>query len=258
MTIFRCIRHNRPSEEGYMLAALTLMVALLVMSMSVAVPKVREDIQRAQEIEAMHRGQQYVRAIQLYYRKFHTYPPSVDALENTGEVRFLRRRYTDPITGKDDWQPIHFGQNKLPTIIGFFGEPLGPGGVPAAAVGLSSGNSTAGDSQLGSGSNDSGGNSAAGASLTGQTFGGGGIIGFSPTSTKQSILIYKTKDHYNEWEFVYDPLADMNMRGLIISQPNPGPPPNAGSPGFNPGFNPGSAWSNPGASTPPHQAGEQQ
>jgi type II secretory pathway pseudopilin PulG len=211
------------------------MVALLVMSLSVAVPKVREEIQRDQEIEAMHRGQQYVRAIQLYYRRFHTYPPNVDALENTNEVRFLRRRYSDPITGKDDWQPIHYGQNKLPTVIGFFGEPLGPGGVPAAGVGLSGGNAT--DSQLGSGSNDSN-SSASGTNLTGQTFGGGVIIGFSPTSTKQSILIYKTKDHYNEWEFVYDPLADMNMRGLILSQPNPGPPPNAGSPGFNPGASP--------------------
>ena len=40
-----------------------------------------------------------------------------------------------------------------------------------------------------------------------QTFGGGGIIGFSPASPKQSILIYKKKNHYNEWEFLYSPLA---------------------------------------------------
>src|ERR1039457_6664482 len=33
---------------------------------------------------------------------------------------------------------------------------------------------------------------------TGPTFGGAGIIGFSPNSPKKSILIYKTKDHYNE------------------------------------------------------------
>ena len=46
---------------------------------------------------------------------------------------------------------------------------------------------------------------------TGQTFGGAGIIGFSPNSPKQSILVYKTKTHYNEWEFVYDPLAEQMM-----------------------------------------------
>jgi hypothetical protein len=45
--------------------------------------------------------------------------------------------------------------------------------------------------------------------VSGQTFGGVGIIGFSPNSPKQSILVYKKKNHYNEWEFVYDPLSDM-------------------------------------------------
>jgi hypothetical protein len=36
-------------------------------------------------------------------------------------------------------------------------------------------------------------------------------MGFSPNSPKQSILIYKKKNHYNEWEFFYDPLADQMM-----------------------------------------------
>jgi hypothetical protein len=40
-----------------------------------------------------------------------------------------------------------------------------------------------------------------------------GIIGFSPNSPKQSILVYKKKNHYNEWEFVYDPLTDMTTVG---------------------------------------------
>jgi hypothetical protein len=48
---------------------------------------------------------------------------------------------------------------------------------------------------------------------TGQTFGGAGIIGFSPGSPKQSILVYKKKNHYNEWEFTYDPLAERMMGG---------------------------------------------
>jgi hypothetical protein len=41
-----------------------------------------------------------------------------------------------------------------------------------------------------------------------------GIIGFSPNSPKQSILVYKKKNHYSEWEFVYDPISDqMIMQG---------------------------------------------
>jgi hypothetical protein len=36
-------------------------------------------------------------------------------------------------------------------------------------------------------------------------------MGFSPGSNKQSILVYHKKNHYNEWEFVYDPLAEQMM-----------------------------------------------
>jgi hypothetical protein len=36
-------------------------------------------------------------------------------------------------------------------------------------------------------------------------------MGFSPNSPKQSIMVYKTKNHYNEWEFVYDPIAEQLM-----------------------------------------------
>ena len=46
---------------------------------------------------------------------------------------------------------------------------------------------------------------------SGQTFGGAGIIGFSPASDKRSILIYKKKDHFNEWEFTYDPISDTKV-----------------------------------------------
>ena len=84
---------------------------------------------------------QYRRAIQLYYRKFHAYPPNVDALVKTNNIRFLRKKYIDPITGKDDWKPIMFGQNKAPTAMGFFGQPLA--GTTIAGIGPSGGNTPA-------------------------------------------------------------------------------------------------------------------
>jgi hypothetical protein len=37
-------------------------------------------------------------------------------------------------------------------------------------------------------------------------------MGFSPNSPKPSILVYKKKNHYNEWEFVYDPLAEQMLQ----------------------------------------------
>jgi hypothetical protein len=77
-------------------------------------------------------------------------------------------------------------------------------------------NSASGGAQTGTATGattgaDTGSGTGTGTGLSGQTFGGGGIIGFSPNSPKQSIMVYKKKNHYNEWEFVYDPLAEQMM-----------------------------------------------
>jgi type II secretory pathway pseudopilin PulG len=256
MNRFSPKRRTQSSEDGYVLVAVIFMTALLILSLAVAIPKVREDIQRDRDEETMQRGKQYIRAVQLYYRKFHAYPPNVDALVKTNDMRFLRRKYVDPTTGKDEWKPVQFGQNKTPTAMGFFGQQLA--GTTIAGIGPSGGNagtntttgglfntpttapsSTTGAGQ-GSATTDANGNpvggAAAGTTGTGQTgttnqtgttgqtgsafgssnnptgsgqaFGGAGIIGFSPQSPRQSVLIYKKKNHYNEWEFLYDPIMD--------------------------------------------------
>ncbi len=237
-------------EEGYILIGVIFLVVLVLIALSLAAPKVAADIERDREVELMHRGKQYQRAIQLYYKKFQAYPPNMEALEKTNEIRFLRKRYKDPITRKDEWHLIHFGEAKLPTM-GFFGQPIGgasgttiagtgPGGVgqnigapiggiagndPNAANGATpippqdpnnpnaAGQNGAG--QNGLGQNGAGQNSSVGGSIfgsnstsSGQTFGGGGIVGVESTSPKLAILMYKKKTHFNEWEFVYDPLAD--------------------------------------------------
>jgi len=260
-----------------MLLVSIFLLALMVISLAVAMPVVIKSIQRDRELETFHRGMQYRRAVQLYYRKFHAYPPNVDALVNTNSIRFLRKKYIDPTTGKDDWKPIMFGQNKTPTAMGFFGQPLagnastiagvGPsGGVGLPGVtplggsgsgfggsgsafggsgsafgsgssgsgsifgssgsdsgnpgssGTTGGSSGSTDNSGGAGSTSGSGSSGTGSSnsssnSTGQTFGGAGIVGFSPASSKQSILVYKKKDHYNEWEFTYDPLSELKAIG---------------------------------------------
>jgi type II secretory pathway pseudopilin PulG len=262
---------NRPrkpipaSEQGYVMLIAIFLMALLALSLTIAAPNIARSIQRDRDLETFHRGMQYRRAIQLYYRKFHAYPPNVEALINTNDIRFLRKRYKDPITGQDDWKPIAFGQNKTPTAMGFFGQPLagnastlagvGPsgGGLPGVSnpSGSAFGGTSPGSGSLfgpsgstsdqdsstgGSGSTDtsggttstsipsatgsagsafSGGTSStsAGSNSAAPTFGGAGIIGFEPASAKQSILVYKKKNHYNEWEFTYDPLSDMKAIG---------------------------------------------
>ena len=94
-------------EEGYLLLTVLVLVFLLLMFLSVAAPRVAKEIQRDKEEETLQRGLQYERAIRLYYKKFGNYPTDIKQLENTNEIRFLRKRYTDPMTGKDDWRIIH-------------------------------------------------------------------------------------------------------------------------------------------------------
>jgi type II secretory pathway pseudopilin PulG len=293
MTITPPSRRHRRSEDGYVLVAVIFMMVILILSLSVAIPKVREDIQRDRDEETMQRGKQYIRAVQLYYRKFNAYPPNVDALVKTNDIRFLRKKYIDPTTGKDEWKPIMWGQNKTPMVMGFFGQPLaaavgggigpggtgvggiGGGGVGAGGVGGgtpggglfnsnptgSTDSGTAGPTApTGTGGTDANGNpvtgtgggtgttgttgtsgsggSAFGSSSnpagTGQTFGGAGIIGFSPQSPKQSILVYKKKNHYNQWEFLYSPQMDQQQMasgtGLTGQAPSGGPNPTTPAP----------------------------
>jgi type II secretory pathway pseudopilin PulG len=261
------------------------MIALLIISMAVALPKVAADIQRDRELETYHRGMQYRRAIQLYFKKFQRYPPNIEALTKTNEIRFLRKKYIDPTTGKDDWKPVLFGQNKTPMAMGFFGQPLNGfgfgGGVlagtgPAGGNGIGAASTIASTNTMGGGPSgstttiggatttnptsgtDANGNptdpnagtnvgTATGANpLGGQVFGGGaGIIGVSPASEKESIFVYKKKNHYNEWEFLYSPQSDMGMMGMM---------PPAGIQPSQPGVGaPGTTFSPPGATPAPTQ-----
>jgi type II secretory pathway pseudopilin PulG len=319
-------RCGRPSEAGYVMISVMFLLALLVIALAVAAPRVKSEIQRDREVETMHRGKQYIRAIQLYYRKFHAYPPTIDALVKTQEIRFLRKKYIDPTTGKEEWTPVHFGQNKTPTAMGFFGQPLAGasiGGIgPSGGNGLngtsgfngqagsnspfgsnsngsssifgnnsssfgsnssSFGSNSFGSSSFGSNGNGSSGifsssdgsnpgspsgaGSGVGANGAGSssssdpnggsgsgpgngfsgTFGGAGIIGVSPGSPKQSILVYKKKNHYNEWEFTYDPAMEPMTMGTggagLGAQPMSGTStPIGGNSGF--GNNPQSGFGN--------------
>lgn len=294
-------RRKRESEDGYVLVAVIFMMAILVLSLSVAIPKVREDIQRDRDEETMQRGRQYIRAIQLYYRKFHAYPPNVDALVKTNDIRFLRRKYIDPSTGKDDWKPVMWGQNKTPMAMGFFGQPLaaavgggiGPNGGSTGLNGTTGTNTsggglfnsgstgstdsgTASGGQAGTGTGtDQGGSQGGGANGTGgtgttgtsgtsgtfgstsnptgngQTFGGAGIVGFSPASPKQSIYVYKKKNHYNEWEFLYSPLIDQQQMAAgtgLNGQPASGTTTINGS-GFGSSFGGSNSNNNSGSGT---------
>ena len=47
-----------------------------------------DSIRRDKEIETVHRGKQYARAIQMYYNKYGRYPNTIDQLVKTQQSAF--------------------------------------------------------------------------------------------------------------------------------------------------------------------------
>ncbi len=102
-------RHAKDPEAGFVMLLVFVMAAVLAITLYMELPRVAFEAQRNKEALLIERGEQYQRGIQLYFRKFKRYPTSMEQLENSNNVRFLRRRYTDPLTGKDEWRLIHIG-----------------------------------------------------------------------------------------------------------------------------------------------------
>ena len=62
--------------------------------------------------------------------------------------------------------------------------------------------------------------SNSGSGFNGPTFGGGPILGVASTSKKQSIRVFFTKNHYNDWLFIY--MKQTDRGGLLVGPINPG------------------------------------
>jgi hypothetical protein len=99
---------KRRDESGFALLLVFVMAAAISITLYMEVPRMAFESQRAKEQMAIDRGLQYKRAIQLFYRKYQIYPQTLDDLETTRNIRFLRRRYLDPLTGKE-WRLLHVG-----------------------------------------------------------------------------------------------------------------------------------------------------
>lgn len=97
----------RPGEAGFAMLFVFVLAAFVAIGLYNELPRVIFEGQRQREQMLIDRGEQYQRAIRVYYRRYRRYPPDLEALENTDNRRFLRRRYRDPMTGLDEWRLIH-------------------------------------------------------------------------------------------------------------------------------------------------------
>jgi hypothetical protein len=101
---------GRPGERGSALLIVFVFAAIIAIMLYREMPIAAFEARRQKEQTLIDRGHEYQRAVQLYYRKFRgQYPANINVLENSNNLRFLRRRYTDPFTGKDDWRLLHAG-----------------------------------------------------------------------------------------------------------------------------------------------------
>ncbi|MGA9391023.1 MAG: hypothetical protein WBV69_11310 [Candidatus Sulfotelmatobacter sp.] len=177
---------RRPREQGYVLLALILMVALMTVLALAVITPIKFELKREREEELIHRGVQYSRAIRNYYKKFGRYPTKLEDLDSTSNLRYLRKHYKDPITGKD-FKLLHYGDPGV-TLTGSIGGGMIPGantvnsmnGAGSSAFGGSSfGNS--GSAFGGSGVNGSGAFSQP-SSFGGNSLGGNSSGGFGSSS----------------------------------------------------------------------------
>lgn len=153
-------------------------MAVMAVFLTVAVQTATFQRRREMEEELIFRGQQMVEGVRLFRARFGRFPLSFDELYKA-KPRCVRKKWTDPITGKADWVPVFMGQegpagggggpgggpppNPTPTPRGGFG-----GGVPSPEA-------------------------------------RGPIIGVASRSCEASIKLYEGRGRYCDWKFVFDP-----------------------------------------------------
>jgi type II secretory pathway pseudopilin PulG len=206
-----------------MLLAVMLTVTVMLLALSIALPRITQQIKREKEEELIHRGKEYAMAIKRFYHSpasRGTYPTSLDQLDNTNNMRFLRKHFKDPMTVDGEWKLIHLGEAQIPMS--------NPGGVPRGMGSLATGplsgavtpspspSPSASPGTLGSGlgGNVGGAVQSPGGGLGSlQTTGsplqaGGFIIGVASKSKETSIKEFNGTNQYDQWLFVFDPRAE--------------------------------------------------
>jgi type II secretory pathway pseudopilin PulG len=148
-------------ENGYAMAALLVMLGVMLVLMSAALPAWRFQARREKEAELIFRGEQIARSIYLYQRKNGpgAFPPSLDVLV---QGRYLRKKYKDPMTKDGEFQLLLAGM---------------------APQGRGRGNQPQQQQPQVTGINQP------------------GIIGVQSKSKEASIRTYMGRTRYNEWQF---------------------------------------------------------
>ena len=240
-------------ERGYALLTVMFLGLLLAIAATAASLSSYTHGKRELEDEMIWRGNQYVRGIQLYYRKNGRFPKDLEDLTkyDPGQPRFLRKAYKDPMNKEDgSWRLIYMGPGGQllgsvmhTTISGIAGQNAAPGtfgalqqGAPGPPATPSAGANPAGATpppptqQTPSAANAPGGD---GTVNSGDLM-GGNLVGVASKVKQASMKVFQDGHTYFEWEFIWNPTA-ANGNGTVIPTGTqaPGGAPNPGGTGPN-------------------------
>ena len=234
---------RRRSDAGYTLLMVVFMAATVLILAAATAPNLLTEGRREREAEMAWRGEQYERAIGLFFQKTGRYPTKIEDLTSqTNGVRFLRKAYKDPMNTEDgSWRFIYVGPNGelIGSLMHASLMQIGPA-APALAAGPSAAGVPPGGAPSGAATFSAGGTAPSttpqsgtaaaqqpGAvspnplesqpqSLEGDVI-GGNIIGVASKVKMPSLRIYEGGTTYQKWEFIWNP----NQNGLMPGTPMP-------------------------------------
>ncbi len=190
---------------------LVVIIAIMSISMGVAVQTASFQMQREREAELIFRGEQFVEAIRLYKQKYGRYPMRLKEIYEA-KPRVIRKKWKDPITDSENWGLVFLGQE---------GGQLGQQGRQLAGPGMSAdgdrqrsnlpigtqppGGGPRSGSEAGSRANPFTQRSedATGLGAVDADRKVGPIVGVHSTSCEEAIKIYEGRTTYCEWRFIY-------------------------------------------------------
>jgi hypothetical protein len=94
-------------ERGSALLIVFLFAAIVAIMLYKQMPDAVFEGERQKEQVLIDRGHEYKIGIKRFLARNQRYPTSLDQLDNFNGQLYIRRRYKDPITGKDEWRLIH-------------------------------------------------------------------------------------------------------------------------------------------------------
>src|SRR5579872_7018123 len=273
---------RRHPEAGYTLLLVMFMVATMLIAAAAITPNILTEGRREKEKEMVWRGNQYARAIGLYYKKFGKYPTKIEDLtRSTNGVRFLRQAYKDPMNKEDgSWRFIYVGPNgqligslkqvsllqntlSIAGVGATFGGGLQPLTTPSANGNQPGGQNGQQVGGAGTGATVQQTNPASAANplesqpqpFEGAVL-GGNIIGVGSKIKQPSFRVYLGGDKYQLWEFIWNPTGQIAVPATAPVNPNGNPtgtnPAGANPAGTNPaGTNPPGTTPNPNNPNPP-------